>query len=217
MPDLADLAEQQYGLIALPGYRCDPDAPAPLSDAKEFFIRVKHPLSKQRSERYQPGRLVIRLRLGEGRSLVNQQGTAYAREVGKLRKTIYAAVRFHDVGHYPLNLPPPTVARPTQIAHREAFVSGVQRLARLGNTASALDLLYDSVDRLMQKGEFQRLDSVLSGLVVSELSLDLMLGFLTATLPARKRLASRMALYQKIEQELKQRGEYEEGLLTGLE
>jgi len=80
-----------------------------------------------------------------------------------------------------------------------------------------LDLIYDSVDELMRQGEFQQLDALLAGLPVAEMSVDVLLGYLTASLPARSRLPSRNALYAKTEQTLKERGELEAGLLHGLE
>lgn len=48
-------------------------------------------------------------------------------------------------------------------------------------------------------------------------SVDVLLGILTATLPASSRLASRSKLFGQIAETLEKRGEYEEGLLTGLE
>jgi hypothetical protein len=40
---------------------------------------------------------------------------------------------------------------------------------------------------------------------------------LTATLPARRSLPARRAILPVIEQALRSRGDYEEGLMTGLE
>jgi len=48
-------------------------------------------------------------------------------------------------------------------------------------------------------------------------STDLLLGILTATLPAKSKLPSRTPFFGKVEAIIKRRGEWEKGLLTGLE
>ena len=105
---------------------------------------------------------------------------------------------------------------PVQLSYAE-FVTNPQRLAAKGQMELALDLIYDRIDEMMQGGEFPKLDSILSSLPVSDLSADILFGFLTATLPAGSRLSSRAGLYGRIEQALRERGEWEEGLLIGLE
>lgn len=99
----------------------------------------------------------------------------------------------------------------------ETFVQRARRLDKGGHTDAALDLLYDSIDELMRNKGLPQLDSTLANLRVSDLSVDMLLGILTATLPARSHLPSRATLFNEIEKALRGRGEYEEGLLTGLE
>ena len=99
----------------------------------------------------------------------------------------------------------------------ETFVHRASRLDQAGHRDAALDLLYDGVDELMQRGEFGQLDAVLARLGPATLSTNLLLGVLTATLPARHSLPARRALLPGIEQALRSRGDYEEGLLTGLD
>lgn len=79
-----------------------------------------------------------------------------------------------------------------------------------------LDLIYDFMDDLMRKGEFEALDLYLAGIDSRNLSIETMLAMLTAILPARNCLPSRKALFQKIEM-VKDRRELEDGLLVGLE
>ncbi|GEM_PF-3160616 len=98
-----------------------------------------------------------------------------------------------------------------------AFINRVQQLDRRGHTDSALDLLYDSVDELMRRQEFGHLDSLLARLEPSQFSVDILLGLLTATLPAKSRIPARATLFEKSEKTLTQRGENDVGLLTGLE
>src|SRR6266436_6087207 len=73
----------------------------------------------------------------------------------------------------------------------ETFVSRAHRLDTARHHNAALDLIYDSMDEMMRKGEFDSLNSLLANINVADLSVDLLLGLLTATLPAKSRLPSR--------------------------
>jgi hypothetical protein len=103
------------------------------------------------------------------------------------------------------------------LTQSKEFVQRAVRLDEKGHTDAALDLIYDSVDELMRKGEFPQLDSMLSKVEPASLSADILLGILTATLPARSRLAARRDLFRKAESVLKARSDWQEGLLVGLE
>ena len=99
----------------------------------------------------------------------------------------------------------------------EEFVERANRLDRLGQTDAALDLLYDQIDQLLRTGKVQKVDSILEHLDLSVFSVHLLLGLLTSTLPAKTRLNFRRKFFSDTEALLKARGEWEEGLLTGLE
>jgi len=99
----------------------------------------------------------------------------------------------------------------------ETFILRAQRLDSQRRTDAALDLIYDSIDGMMRKGEFSRLNLLLPQLNVNDLSADILLGLLTATLPARSRLSCRKEFYCDAEASLRDRDELEDGLLTGLE
>ncbi len=104
--------------------------------------------------------------------------------------------------------------------HRQASNSFIERANRLdvsGRTDAALDLLYDSVDEFLCRGELAKLNSYLSCVVAADLTINILIGLLTATLPARSRLPARRALFMEVDAELRRRNEFEEGLLTGLE
>lgn len=73
-----------------------------------------------------------------------------------------------------------------------------------------LDSIYDVIDRMMRHGEFEELAAVLSRIVVSDLPTNLLLGILTASLPARN-LPSRIRIFQDAEKFLSKE------LLSGLE
>lgn len=84
------------------------------------------------------------------------------------------------------------------------------------NTDDMLDEVYDVVDNMILKSDFSALNSLIEELVVKELSADKMLGFLTATLSVKSKLPARIKFFDDIKQELTIRGEYEEGILAGL-
>ncbi len=99
----------------------------------------------------------------------------------------------------------------------ESFLINANRLDRAGHRNAAMDLLYDRIDEMMRMNQFDRLDAVLGEALVDDLSIDVLLGTLTATLPARRRLRSRPDFLNRTALVLRARGEYEEGLLTGLD
>lgn len=106
----------------------------------------------------------------------------------------------------------------TQRKRRKSLVADAKQLASDGLIDAALDLLYDSVDEMLWKDDdLSQLDSILTDIEVEGLSVDILLGILTATLPAKGRLTARGKFFDKIKRELVDRGEYEEGLLSGLE
>lgn len=99
---------------------------------------------------------------------------------------------------------------------KDTFLLRAQKLDEHGQTDAALDLIYDQVDELMQRGEFDRLNSLLKTVNTDELSTDLLLGILTSTLPARNKLTERRSFFAAAKQSIDSRGENEDGLLTGL-
>ena len=99
----------------------------------------------------------------------------------------------------------------------EAFVDHARRLDQLGQTDAALDLIFSQVDELLVAGDYQRVDVLLASVPANELSMDLLLGLLAVTLPARSRLTQRATFYSTVEMVLRERGHLKEGLLAGLE
>ncbi|HWD18547.1 MAG TPA: hypothetical protein VHB20_04665 [Verrucomicrobiae bacterium] len=97
------------------------------------------------------------------------------------------------------------------------FVNRANRLAAHGQVDSALDLVYDYIDNLLTNSEFNRVNSILRNVALADASSDVLLGLLTSTLPARRKLWSRSRFYNDVELEFRRRGEWEEGLLTGLQ
>jgi hypothetical protein len=98
----------------------------------------------------------------------------------------------------------------------ESFIERAERLAKMNQVDAGLDLLYDSVDYLLKAGRFRDLDRIISQSRAEDLSLDILLGVLTATLPARSRLAARARFLEQVRSILSSRGEHDDALLCGL-
>lgn len=96
------------------------------------------------------------------------------------------------------------------------FVLRAVQLEQRGYQDTALDLLYDSIDELLHAGKFALCASILSDMNVSGCSADILLGLLTATLPAKSRIATRSWFFRRVESELRRRNELEAGILDGL-
>lgn len=80
-----------------------------------------------------------------------------------------------------------------------------------------LDRIYDSVDKLMKTGQFSALDKLLARVEVKSASVDILLGYLTATLPAKKSLLGRSYFFDQVRLELIKLDEDPVALLKGLE
>ena len=98
-----------------------------------------------------------------------------------------------------------------------AFVERANQLDVSGHSDSALDLLYSAIDKMLRCGEFLEVDVILREAQVAALSMNILIGLLTTTLPVRRRLRSRPEFFQRVESILRQRGQWKDGLLAGLE
>jgi hypothetical protein len=97
------------------------------------------------------------------------------------------------------------------------FLDQSQRLAEYNQIDAALDIVYDQIDEMLLAGKFEDLDELLAEVYPGGLALEVSLAVLTATLPARLRLANRATFYTRVESTLRERGELRDGLLVGLE
>jgi hypothetical protein len=79
-----------------------------------------------------------------------------------------------------------------------AFFHEVAELDRGGHYDRALDLLFTRFDASYRSGDFSFVDAVLRVTKVADLSHDTLIGFLTATLPAKNRLDQRSAIYKRV-------------------
>lgn len=112
---------------------------------------------------------------------------------------------------------PPTAVLDRPATKLDKFLQPVTQLERHGHVDAALDVLYDRVDDLLKASQFSAVDNLLRQADVASISVDVLLGLLTATLPARSKLPARAEFFADAEASIKARGEWEDGLLAGLE
>ena len=87
----------------------------------------------------------------------------------------------------------------------------------MGSLESQLDLIYDWMDDLMWAGRLDEIARILSEVPVEETSTDLLLGYLTATLPVKRRVEGRDKFFLAVKNVIERRGEMEPGLLVNLD
>lgn len=109
------------------------------------------------------------------------------------------------------------MGRGTVPSRANNFVEMANRLAVQNRVDAALDLIFARVDEKFQRSEFSDCDQLLQRLSAGDCETDVLLGLLTATLPARSLLPSRPDFFLRTEAEIQRRGEMEPGLLTGLD
>lgn len=80
---------------------------------------------------------------------------------------------------------------------------------------SRLDAIYEWADRLMWADRPDKIDAVLNRLSTNDI--DMLLGFLTATLPMRSRIPGRKRIYEMAQRRLIELGELDPTILSGLE
>ena len=80
-----------------------------------------------------------------------------------------------------------------------------------------LDKLYEKFDKMMWEGKYIEMDEMLSTMYPDNLSITVMLGVLTSTLPVKSRLTNRPAFFEMVKAEITARGNMEDQLLEGLE
>ncbi len=78
----------------------------------------------------------------------------------------------------------------------------VYSLVKAEEIDKAMDVVFDEIDGMLGRGSFDCCDDLLPMIDVTRLDSNLMVGFLTITLPAKDKLKNRDALVKRIEQEL---------------
>lgn len=80
-----------------------------------------------------------------------------------------------------------------------------------------LDYLYDSIDELLLVGDIKDVNNLLKYVSLTGMSSTCLIGILTVTLPAKKRLSNRPEFFKRVKEEIERRGEMKDNLLIGLE
>jgi len=84
-------------------------------------------------------------------------------------------------------------------------------------TGKELDAIYCNVDLLIRAGKLETLDDLLRTVPVQGADIDVLLGYLTATLPVSSKLSCRQEFYRKTQDELAARKETDPTILQGLQ
>ena len=100
-------------------------------------------------------------------------------------------------------------------AHAD-LVERARTLEHFGDSATALDLVYDCIDDLLYADRFSLVACCLLEVEVDTCSVDILLALLTSTLPAKRKIGTRAEFTRRVEAELLRRGEDVAQLLAGL-
>jgi hypothetical protein len=87
----------------------------------------------------------------------------------------------------------------------------------MNNIDSMLDAIYNNIDDMLLAGKFSTVDNLLISTDCDKHSVDMLLALLTITYAARQHLPHRQEFYTMVEKSIRDRGEWEDGLLYGLE
>jgi hypothetical protein len=97
------------------------------------------------------------------------------------------------------------------------WLAEVYTLVAESRTDQAIDRVFDEIDELLLAGDFATVDEILLETDLARLNSALLVGFLTITLAAKKRLLAREDFVTRIEQRLRTlQPEHVESLMNGL-
>jgi hypothetical protein len=99
------------------------------------------------------------------------------------------------------------------------FLERIYQTVARGDAEGATDEVFDRLDGLLERGEFEACDRILRQADLNRLDSDLMVAFLVITLPAREYLRERGPFYNGVERILTRDRDKEavERILRGLE
>ncbi len=96
-------------------------------------------------------------------------------------------------------------------------IADIARLSNAGDDEAALDVAYDTVDRLLTERKFQECDDLLDLVDVDSMALAVSLGLCSITSPARRELRRRANYVQRLRERLRRTdAERVERLLAGI-
>jgi len=80
----------------------------------------------------------------------------------------------------------------------------LESLYAIENADEGLDAVFNHIDDLMLAGEFSEVDSILENVDPNRLQIDVLLGFLTITLPVKNKLRNRSRIWREAKEIIKQ-------------
>ncbi len=169
----------------------------------------RHYETAQRTSSGKESQLAIRVNIDE---IHNYIATGGAKSLGNLWRSITRIL--------PINAKAQmlkVVARQVRALRCCDEILNAHKLDASGNTDEALDSVYDEIDELLRSGEFETVDIALCYLRDMDLSLNIALGVLTSTLPAKSKLTFRSRLTRQVRNSLLSQGLDADSLLSGLE
>jgi hypothetical protein len=98
----------------------------------------------------------------------------------------------------------------------EEVISEAEQKVATPDIAGAYKLIFRRIDQAMRAGEFDEIDAALANASIGDSALEVLIALLTATLPARSKLASRPKLLETAQQMAKDCGRWTDTLFLGL-
>jgi hypothetical protein len=102
-------------------------------------------------------------------------------------------------------------------ADLKQVLNRARRKEHQGRPNSALDLVYNHVDEMQLAGKFSNVDDHIASIDCDEFPVDRLLARLTITYAAKSHLLRRRDFYDRVEDSIRRRDEWEDGLLYGLD
>jgi hypothetical protein len=99
----------------------------------------------------------------------------------------------------------------------EVQLSRAIELDKQGKELAALRLLYPEIEAKLRSGEFDECDALLRGVKPEDLSVNLILGLLSATFPGSHKLPARGEFFKRAWRVVEHRGRDADKLLSKLE
>ncbi len=97
------------------------------------------------------------------------------------------------------------------------WLNKAKDIDRVGKSDEALDIVYDNIDKMLSNNNFIGVDSLLSEIDINEYSVDMLLGLLTSTLPAKNKLENRKYLLELATENVLNAGVYGVEIFVGLD
>lgn len=100
---------------------------------------------------------------------------------------------------------------------QESFFEKAFKIEQAGQLDSAIDLIYDSVDKLLRDSNINYIDESLKSANVKRYSVDIMLAVLISTYPAKSKLKARNAFFLRVKNHLDISRDDTDQILAGLD